>query len=89
MSCRSLISFGTSERIESSGCGFGTNVPAIHWVLVAREGTVPEIVDKSDDSAKEGVVVVNKLPCRRVNPLGGFGFSDAYSVGGKRGIIYV
>jgi len=32
------------------------------WVLVAHEGTVPEIVDKSDDSAKEGVVVVNKLP---------------------------
>jgi hypothetical protein len=59
------------------------------WVLVVREGTVPEIVDKSDDSAKEGVVVVNTLPCRRVNALGGLGFRDAYSVGGKRGIIYV
>ncbi len=61
---RSFISFGTSERIVSSVKGLGANVPVVEGTCEpeAEDGTVPDIVDTSEDPRLGDAVGVEICP---------------------------
>jgi hypothetical protein len=63
ISSRSFTSFGTNERMVSSGWELGIQVPAMEGVNapVACDGIVPEIVDISELVA-DGVEMVESCP---------------------------